>query len=293
MNTKYNNAPILVTGASGKLGQAVLSSLEQFGATNVIAGTRTPASFHGKVPARELDFNRPETFAAALAGVERMLLISTGTLDDKGSRIAQHRAIIQAAADAGVKHVVYTSAPAARPGKPGLATDDHFWTEVALFQQPRLHWTILRNEIYSDMLPIFAGSARQTGKMFSATNGKGRAYVTRQDCADAAAAALLSAEGNAIYDITGPAAPTQDRIAALLTEATGTPIQHVAVSAEALREGMTHAGLPSSIVEVLVGFDIDAAQGYHEILTNAVEQLTGRKPTSVEEFLSTVTLRED
>lgn len=291
MNPKYTNTPILVTGATGHLGAAVLAGLKQAGATNVIAGTRNPAKFSGDVQARELDFNRPETFAAALAGVERMLLISTDSLDDKGTRIEQHRSIIQAAANAGVKHIVYTSAPAARPGTPGLATDDHFWTEVALFQQPSLHWTILRNELYTDMLTTVAASAKQTGKLFSTTNGKGRAYVTRQDCANAAVAALLSADENAIYDITGPEALTQERIAALLTDATGTPIQHVSVAAEALREGMTHAGLPPAIVKVLVGFDLDAAQGYHEVITDAVEHLTGNKPATVEQFLNTANLR--
>lgn len=286
MNTIHRDAPILVTGAKGKLGTSVLAGLKQAGATNVFAGTRNPASLNGEFPARELDFDRPETFAPALAGIERMLLISTDALDDKGTRIAQHRSIIQAAAKAGVKHIVYTSAPATRPGTPGLATNDHFWTEVALFQQPSLTWTILRNEIYTDMLPVFAEGAKQSGKLFSATAGKGRAYVTRQDCAESAVAALLSAEGNAIYDITGPAALTQDEVAVLLTDTLGAPIQHVGVSADQLRQGMTHAGLPANLMEVLVGFDVDAAQGYHQAVSHDVEQLTGKAPTSVESFLS-------
>ena len=291
MNAPHSNAPILITGAAGNLGRAVLAGLKEAGATNVVAGTRNPAGFTGNVPVRELDFSRPETFAPALAGIERLLLISTDTLDDKGTRITQHRSIIQAAAKAGVRHIVYTSAPAARPGKPGLATDDHFWTEVALFQQTGLHWTILRNEIYSDMLPVFAAGPRQSGKLFSATAGKGRAYVTRQDCANCAVAALLSANGNAIYDITGPAAVTQDQIASMLTNATGVPIQHIAITADALREGLAHAGLPATIAEVLVGFDLDAAQGYHQIVSDAVERLTGKQPTSVEAFLGTIDLR--
>ncbi|MFX8715933.1 hypothetical protein ABTM38_19885, partial [Acinetobacter baumannii] len=79
-----------------------------------------------------------------------------------------------------------------------------------------------------------------------------RSYVTRQDCARAAAAALQSAQGRRIHDITGPAAPSQDEIAAIAAGISGKPVAHVALTPEALRPGLAAAGIPPFMVDVLI-----------------------------------------
>ena len=109
--------------------------------------------------------------------------------------------------------------------------------------------------------------------------------MSREDCARTLAAALLGAEGREILDVTGPAAVTQDAVAAWLTRLTGKAVAHVAVPPEGLHEGLRHAGLPAELARALVAFDV-AAQGYHSLVTPTVERLTGSKPQSVEEFLS-------
>ncbi len=287
MNT-YLQSPLLVTGASGQLGRATVAELVRRGATRVIAASRTPdklADLRAQgVEVRTADFDQPDTLRAAFAGVERLALISTDTLDAAGTRLAQHRAALAAAADSGVKHVVYTSAPAPGPAPESPLIDSHFWTEAALFAAP-FTWTILRNHLYSEILLMAAGQAAQSGQLFSATQGRGRAYVSRGDCAGALAGALLSADGSQILDVTGPAAVTQDEVAVLLTELTGKTVAHVEVPPPALLEGLLHAGLPPELAKELVAFDVAASQGYHALVTPTVERLTGRPSVSIREVL--------
>ena len=282
------NDRLLVTGANGQLGRAVVELLLRLGAKHLVATTRTPEKLAGLkergVEVRAADFDHPDTLRSAFAGVDRLALISTDALEVPGQRLAQHRAAVAAAVESGVKHVVYTSAPAPHPTAEGSLTDDHFWTEAALFAAP-LTWTILRNQLYMELTLMGAEQAIRSGQLFSATGGKGRAYVAREDCARAVASALVGAQGSEVLDVTGPAAVTQDELAALLGEAAGKSIVHVEVPPAGLTEGLSHAGLPPVMVKVIVDFDVDAAQGYHALVTPTVERLTGARPVTLREFL--------
>lgn len=284
----HTNDRLLVTGANGHLGRAVVEELLRLGARNVVAATRTPERLAdlegGGVEVRAADFDRPETLRSAFAGVDRLALISTDALDVPGRRLAQHRAAIAAAVESGVGHVVYTSAPAPHPTAGGSLIDDHFWTEAALFASP-LTWTVLRNQLYMEVVLMSAAHATESGRLFSATAGRGRAYVAREDCARAVAGALVQARGSEILDVTGSAAVTQDELAAMLGRASGRAVAHVDVPPEALAEGLSHAGLPPSMVKVVVDFDVEAAQGYHALVTPTVERLTGARPLALEAFL--------
>ena len=279
---------LLVTGANGQLGRATVEELLRRGATRVVATSRTPEKLaHLKergVEVRAADFDQPDTLRSAFAGVDRVALISTDALDVPGRRLAQHRAAIAAAVESGVRHVVYTSAPSPYPTAESSLNNDHFWTEAALFASP-LSWTILRNQLYMELILMGAGQATQSGKLFAATGGRGRAYVSRADCARALAGALVQAESSEILDVTGPAAVTQDELAAPMSEVTGRPIVHVDVPPQGLTEGLTHAGLPPAMVKVIVDFDVAASQGYHALVTPTVERLAGSAPQPLQEFL--------
>ena len=279
---------LLVTGAGGNLGKAVVAELRRLGAKKVIAATRTPGK-HRELTAlgveeREADFDRPETLQAAFQGVERLLLVSTDSLHAPDVRIQQHRAAIQAAASAGVEHVIYTSIPNAHPTEGPSIQDDHFWTEVALFESG-LDWTILRNNLYAEVILRFVPAALKTGKLVSATQSQGRSYVTREDCARTAAAALLNATGKAIYDVTGPASVTHDEIASILSRLSGKSIQHVNLTPDEVERGLVAAGIPPFAAKSVRGLDEEAAQGYQAIVTSTVTDLTGRAPLPVEDYL--------
>ncbi|MGR4862900.1 NAD(P)H-binding protein [Caulobacter sp. LARHSG274] len=280
---------LLVTGAGGQLGRRAVELLLEAGVPNLVAASRDPSKLADLaargVETRRVDFDDPASLAEAFAGVERLLLISTDSLGAPGHRIAQHRAAVAAAEAAKVKHVVYTSAPGARPQVGGGVIDDHFWTEQALAASAIPGWTILRHNLYVELLLMGAGQAVSSGALYSATAGAGRAYVSREDCARVDAAALIKGEGRQILDVSGPAAVTQDEIAVLLAELSGRPVTHHDLPADALRQGLLAAGLPPFMAGVLVDFDASAAEGQHAIVTDAVEALTGQAPVSVAAFL--------
>ena len=144
-----------------------------------------------------------------------------------------------------MKHVVYTSAPAPQPTAKSLVADSHYWTEQALAASTLPGWTVLRNNIYAEIILIGLANALKSGQLYTATGKAGRNYVTREDCAAVAAAALASDfDGKRILDVTGPAPVTQDEIAALASAIAGKTVTHVPLPPDALRQGMIAAGLP-------------------------------------------------
>lgn len=282
----FSNQTLLVTGASGHFGRIAVKELLARGARHIVAGTRDPAKLADLadkgVAVRALDFDKPESLAAAFAGVDRVLLIST---DSVGRRAGQQAAAVAAAAKAGVQHVVYTSAPNANPNPGSVLLNEHFATEQALMTSG-MTWTMLRNHLYAEVIFYGAKAAVDGGKLFDATDGGLRNYVWRDDAARAAAGALLTAEGNSIWDVTGPAPVSQVQVARLLSEASGKPVQRIGLTGAQLKEGLVGHGLPEPVADLTVGFDRDAAQGFHAIATDVVEHFSGRKPKSVAEFIA-------
>ncbi len=283
--TSFTNLTLLVTGASGHLGRLAVEELLARGASRIIAGTRDPARLSDLaargVEVRKVDFNDPASLEAAFAGVDRMLLVST---DGIGIRVAQQTAAIAAAKAAGISHIVYTSAPAARPNADAGLNPEHFWTEVAIASSG-VGFTILRNHMYAENTLADAAQVISSGQLFGLVGDRGTAYVTRADAARAAAGALLIADANTVEDVTGPAAVTNVERAALFTRITGKPVAVVALSPAELKAGMVSAGIPEGFAEALVAFQRDAVSGHHGVVTDVVERYSGRKPDSLETFL--------
>src|SRR5690606_18582 len=138
-------------------------------------------------------------------------------------RIAQQTAAITAAKSAGVSHIVYTSAPAARPNADAGLNPEHFWTEVALATSG-LDFTILRNHMYAENNLMDLPQAIASGQLFGLIGDRGTSYVSRADAARAAAGALLAASGKSIEDVTGPAPVTNEERARLAADITGKPV---------------------------------------------------------------------
>jgi NAD(P)H dehydrogenase (quinone) len=110
--------------------------------------------------------------------------------------------------------------------------------------------------------------------------------VTREDCAAAAAGALLSAEGKHVVDVSGPEAVSADDLAAIIAKISGKPVKAMNIPADALIAGMVQAGMPAEFGGVMAHFDTDAAKGLLGVVSNDVERLAGRKPRSVADFLT-------
>lgn len=283
--TQFKDQALLVTGASGNFGRRAVEALLERGATNIIAGTRKPEQLADLsdrgVSVRRVDFDDPASLSTGFAGVDRVLIIST---DGIGKRVAQQTAAIEAAKAAGVRHIVYTSAPAARPNADAGLAGEHFWTEVAIAQSG-VDFTILRNHMYAENNLAEAAHVIASGQLFGLIGDGGTAYVTRADAARTAAGALLTATGKTIEDVSGPAPVTNADRAALYAELSGKPVSSIAITAPELQAGMVAAGLPEGFAQALVAFQTDAVLGFHGVVTDTVERFSGRKPQSLAEFL--------
>ncbi len=280
---------LFVTGASGHLGRRVIEILLEKNAGKIVAGTRKPEKLadlaaRGAV-VRHADFEDPKGLEAALAGVDRVLIISTDAIDRPGRRLGQHKAAVAAAASAGVKHAVYTSMPNPETS-PVVFAPDHLGTEQALKSSGITH-TILRNCWYTDFLIPGLAAAVASGKLIAATGEGGAPYVTREDCAQAAAAALASSDAsNKTWNITGPDLVTYGDLAKFASELTGHPVTYVPVTPEEREAQLVAAGTPEFIAKLLISSQKAIAQGKMGTPTTAVKELTGRQPMSVREFLS-------
>lgn len=281
---------LLVTGASGHMGQRVLELLLEGGAGSIIAVTRTPEKIAAFAPRgvdiRQGDFDHADALVRAFTGADRVLIISTDALGVPGLRLQQHLTAVKAAEAAGVRHVVYTSLTNPGSDSPILLAPDHHGTEDALAAS-QLGWIVLRNNVYTDFQLGALGRAIAMGGLYNASGSGKIGYVTREDCSRAAAAALTAAfDGRRTLDITGPEALSQDDLAKIASEVSGKPVTYVPLEVEVLIQNMVGAGLPRPVADVYASFDAAAAQGKLDVVSSAVEDLTGKKPIRFADFVA-------
>lgn len=287
--TTNTTQTLLVTGGSGHLGRRVLELLLAANGSKLVATTRTPEKLADLaargVEVRQADFDNPASLITAFAGVDRLLLISTDVTDSTGRRQNQQRNAVATAAQAGVQHVVYTSFTNADLPMPFTFAYDHAVTEEALARSP-LSWTVLRNNLYTDYLLYKLPQAVAKGQLLAATAEGAVGYVTREDCARAAAMALAAPDTQRRkLDITGPEALTHAQLAQLASEVTGRPVAFTPVSVDALRSGMLAGGVPEGKVNVFASIDQTIAQGLFAVTSDAVAKLTGQASQRVCDYL--------
>ncbi len=254
---------IVVTGATGQLGQLVIQDLLARGvpASGIVAAVRQPAKAAALaaqgVTVREADYARPETLGPALAGATRVLLISSSEV---GQRLAQHRAVIEAAREAKVGQLVYTSLLRADTSPLGLA-DEHRATE-ALISASGLPHVLLRNGWYTENYLASVPAARQHGA-FIGSAGEGRiASATRADYAAAAAVVLTQPVGaNRTYELAGDTAYTLAELVAELNRQTGGSVKYLNLPQADFAAALVGAGLPGPFAELLADSDAGAAKG--------------------------------
>lgn len=287
MTAKY-----LVTGASGQLGQRVVHHLLEtsgVAAGDIIAASRKPeqlADLAAKgVLVRRVDFDDAASMEAAFAEAEKVLIISTDTLDRPGHRLVQHRAAIAAAEKAGVRHLLYTSMP--EPVNSALLfAPDHEGTEAAIEASSVPAWTILRNNWYFENVMMSAGPALASGHWYSAAGDGKVAHISRDDIGRAIAAALVAAgKEKTVYTLTGSSSYTHREMASLISAAAGKEITVIDVPVEGLVQGMVGAGLPEPVARVFASIDTMVGNGGLSRVTGDVKTLTGQEPQSFESWV--------
>ena len=273
-----------ITGASGPLARATTARLLRLvPLADVVLGTRRPADVPDAavagVSVRRLDFADPQTMREAFRGVDRLLLVSIDVLGP--DRVRQQRAAVAAAADAGVQHIVYTSLPEPRADNPALVVPDHAATEQAV-RESGMTWTMLRNNIYAHLQAAVVAQAGESGRLVTNTGDGAAAYVTREDCATAAAAVLTqSGHEGRVYDVTGPQALSAADLMAEARSRSGRNVEVVQVGDDDYRHGLMAAGLPAETASILASFGAAVRGGYLSAVSTAVADLTGVQPTSL------------
>lgn len=287
MSSKLN---VLVTGASGKLGNLIATELLNLQASHpdlhVIAASRTTDKLEALqkkgAEVRHLDLFDPASAEKAFAGVHRLVLVS---IDSIGQRFKAHKIAIDAAVKVGVQHVLYTSIPAPISDRP--LVDEHFETESYL--ATKLGYTLLRNHLYHEVLLMSLPNAVKTGAWANATNNGKVAYVSRADLALAAAQATLNFTGTGsdlhrTYDLNANDVVNADQVVELVKEVTGKHVQNVPITQKQLADGLS-AFLPPHIAVAIAYLDTHVAEGFTASQTHHLEKLIGRKPKTLKEFL--------
>lgn len=269
-----------VTGAGGQLGRLVVAALaERAGPDAVAAIVRDPARAAGLFPegvtVREGDYDRPETLAAAFAGAERLLLISSNAI---GNRVAQHRNAIEAAKRAGVARIAYTSVLHADASTLGLA-EEHRATE-ALVEASGIAFTLLRNGWYTENYAAAIPAALAHDALIGSA-GEGRiSSAARRDYADAAAVALLEDAGErVVHELAGDGSYTLAEFAAEISRQAGKAIPYVDLPEAEYRAALIGAGLPEPMAALLADSDAAAARGALFDASGALARLIGRPTT--------------
>ncbi|EQC4551163.1 SDR family oxidoreductase [Cronobacter malonaticus] len=277
---------IAITGATGQLGQRVIDTLlNTVAAQEIVAIVRNPAkaaalSARG-VQVRAADYNDAAALTAALAGVEKLLLISSSEV---GQRTPQHRNVIDAAKTAGVKLIAYTSLLHADRSPLGLA-DEHVATEKML-ADVGVPYVLLRNGWYTENYLASVPPALEHG-VFIGSAGDGKiASASRQDYAEAAAKVLtLDNQAGRVYELAGDHAWTLRDLTALLSKETGKTVAYQNLSEADFAAALTGAGLPEGFAKLLADSDAGASKGGLFDDSRQLSALIGRPTTSLEASL--------
>ncbi len=279
---------IVVTGATGHLGRLIVEHLIERGVQpgDIVGAGRSPeklaelSSALG-VATAVVDYSKPESLDAAFRGADTLMFVSGS---EAGQRIEQHRNVVDAAARAGIKRIVYTSAPHADTSALVLAPE-HKATEE-MIRASGIPFTFLRNNWYTENY-VGAFTQSMASGTYLASVGDGRvASASRNDYAEAAA--VVVTEGgheNAIYELSGDVAWSGNDLAAAFSRLAGTDIPYAPVTPEGHADVLRSAGLDEGTIGFIVRLDGDTRDGALADTSGDLARLIGRPTTPLLEGL--------
>ena len=273
-----------VSGASGQLGKAIVQDLIASHAGHGVVGiSRSPGNIQAPAEGRFGDYDQPASLASAYRGLDAVVLIPSVDVEP-GARAKQFTTAIDAAVEAGVKHIVLVSVAGTKDlAAPSMYVD--FWVAEQHLIRAAASWTILRMNLYSEVVVQEAQMLIASGALIG-LGEESVGYVAREDLAAATSAVLVSGtHAGAIYDITGPERLTGAQKAAIVAEVTGKPLGFAVLTEDQFRGGMAQAGLPGPIVDLLVQIKKGQSGHAYDIVAGHFELITGRRPRSLRDVI--------
>lgn len=294
---------ILLNGVDGNFGgRAARKLLESWPHEDLIFTAPTEKGLtaydDADVELRVADFNDPEGLVKAFTGADTMILISMPFVGPR--RRAAHKTAIDAAVKAGVDRLVYTSIVGA--GEPDIDTyevNDHVWTEAYIKEQP-IHYLFMRDSQYAEaMVSSYVDAYENTNDVLANNMAGGlMAYISRDDCALAAACAAMCDWQDRVVNVNGPEQLTIAQYIAIANDVTGHNVQYHELTDQEMYDFFDSIGVPRTTEQMwaqtatnfpfcsdgMVTFGRAIRQGQMSTFTDDFEQLTGQKPLSVRQI---------
>lgn len=280
---------ILVTGATGNLGKAVIQNLLKKVPAKQIAALARDENKAGELKGKGVDirlgdYNDMASLVKAMQGIDKFLFVSS---NDVLIRLGQHKNVVDAAKKANIGHILYTGAAMKNIDTSPLksAMEAHFQTE-GFIKESGLNFTLLRNTLYADNIRMFIGEkAVDTGIFFPAGNGK-VAYATRADLAEATAIILTSTgHENKTYLLTGPKGYSFNDIATDLSALAGKVVAYTDADPAVFSDTLKKSGMPEQAVNFISAFAAAIKHNDFDVVDPMLENLLGRKPASLRTHL--------
>ena len=282
---------IVVTGASGKLGNLIVRSLAQrVSPDGVGVSVRDPgkaADLAGLgVRVRHGDFDDAESLRNAFEGATQVLIVSSNARATGGDPLAQHAAAIGAARHVGAARIVYTSHMGAGATSAFPPMHDHAATE-AMLAGAGIPWTALRNGFYAGSGVDLMGDVAGTGVIAGPADGK-VAWTAHADLAEAAAIVLAEEGryGGPTPPLTGAEALDLENLARLASEVLGRPVRRDVITDDDLRARMADRGAPPAAAAIALGLYAAARAGEFSTIDPTLERLLGRSPVAMRDVIA-------
>ena len=285
---------MFITGATGQLGKSTINFLLQKG----VAASQISVLARDEAKATELksqgidvkigNYDDLGSLRLAMQGIETMLLISSSEMTK--SRAVQHINAIKAAKENGVKHIIYTGFMRTHedPESPlWFIAEDHVETEKYL-KESGITYTLFDNGFYLDMLMDYVGEQVLESKTIFVPAGEGKInFVLRNEVAEALANVLTTnGHENKTYTIGNEQPISFREIANYISELTGVAINYVSPEPEVYQQTLMQHGVPEDYARMFTAFAVAFAADTMNISTTYLTKLLGRKPTTVQEYLS-------
>ncbi len=278
---------IIITGAGGQLGRAVVERLlERVPAEEIGVSVRDPKKAQGLkergVRVRQGDFDDPESLARAFEGASQVLIVSTDSLGETATR--RHLTAIDMAKKAGAGRVLYTSQMGSSRTSRFAPMVDHAAAEEAL-KASGVAFTSLRNGFYTASALMLLGGALKTGELIAPEDGP-VAWTSHADLAEVTAVVLSEGSLDGVTPaLTGSKAIDMDGIAAIASGHVGRPIRRIVVSDNEYRARLISHGLPEERADLLLGVFRASREGEFARTDPTLARLIGRPPMTFEDVL--------